>query len=699
VSIVAYNVGSVVLQTVKRLAEVGLGAFLKAAGIDPEQFKATLARFGQAVQILKDIVNTGVRTFARNVFDGVVDGFRQFAGGFPGNVANAALAWLFNKVSAIAAVWQDVMNQLPRSLTFREVTLFLLKVAGLTFTRLTDTLRMLGYRRTADALNLLKNKLGDPPDLARIEQQIRDYTADPSNSADQIDLSNVQRQLVDALPGILASWAVRQVPRLVAMFAFPAAGALRAIWKTVQWVVRNAGTIASLVGAVAGALQGAAQGPSYVAQKVLQGIGLGIRLLLDFIAGLLGVDSLVNSVAGSVNRVLSWLRDQVTKLLIWVLKKFGFRRDVGETCRIRRPGSCWVESVKLKRAQGDVPIRAIRLGMRVMTIQPGERVGLLIPDQIVYSAAELRAIYFAVTDEDGNRVKIGLLRNVDWLRAHGVEVGRPVWLDMPEMGVEGYAVVTAVEPCPPLEEGEGQLVTGIFEHRASHVLDLLVEGEPEPLGVTPTHLVWSVDRQDWVSVKDLRRGERLLSLKGPVVVKSLTSRTKPEPVHNIEVDGDHCYRVGQQGLLVHNQSAPTTAPAPCCPPPVTSPRSATLGTNLGSGPDADVNSTTVSNQPQAHHIVAGSARGASNSRMILFDPPVCIGINDAINGVWLPKTSGVTVAASTNPLGRVFHNQTFSPLYHAYGFGRLNPVRGNRMAVENRLRLLRQELIAGTVSW
>lgn len=29
-----------------------------------------------------------------------------------------------------------------------------------------------------------------------------------------------------------------------------------------------------------------------------------------------------------------------------------------------------------------------------------------------------------------------------------------------------------------------------------------------------------------------------------------------EPVYNIEVDGDHCYRVGRQGLLVHNQSCP-----------------------------------------------------------------------------------------------------------------------------------------------
>jgi hypothetical protein len=35
---------------------------------------------------------------------------------------------------------------------------------------------------------------------------------------------------------------------------------------------------------------------------------------------------------------------------------------------------------------------------------------------------------------------------------------------------------------------------------------------------------------------------------------SWTLRAEPEPVYNIEVDGDHCYRVGRQGLLVHNAS-------------------------------------------------------------------------------------------------------------------------------------------------
>lgn len=38
--------------------------------------------------------------------------------------------------------------------------------------------------------------------------------------------------------------------------------------------------------------------------------------------------------------------------------------------------------------------------------------------------------------------------------------------------------------------------------------------------------------------------------------RELASGVGHEPVYNIEVEGDHCYRVGDQGILVHNQSTP-----------------------------------------------------------------------------------------------------------------------------------------------
>jgi hypothetical protein len=87
------------------------------------------------------------------------------------------------------------------------------------------------------------------------------------------------------------------------------------------------------------------------------------------------------------------------------------------------------------------------------------------------------------------------------------------------------------------------------------VYDLVVEGEPKPIGVTSSHPFWSVDRQAWVPVGELSMGERLLARDGSTPrVLSFTLRPEPAPVYNIEVEGDHCYRVGEQGLLVHNAS-------------------------------------------------------------------------------------------------------------------------------------------------
>jgi hypothetical protein len=155
----------------------------------------------------------------------------------------------------------------------------------------------------------------------------------------------------------------------------------------------------------------------------------------------------------------------------------------------------------------------------------------------------------------GDGVDAVLLRHVEEVQALGIVEGAVHRLDMREMGVAGWAWVRSVEPCPPLEAGAGQLVTGWFHHWRSVVYDLRVEGEPEPIRVTALHPFWSVDRQSWVPLSELQRGERLSSWNGSTPrVESLTLREEPEPVYNIEVEGDHCYRVGQQGLLVHNAS-------------------------------------------------------------------------------------------------------------------------------------------------
>ena len=167
----------------------------------------------------------------------------------------------------------------------------------------------------------------------------------------------------------------------------------------------------------------------------------------------------------------------------------------------------------------------------------------------------LRLIRMRLDKAEGGWVDITMLWHIDDVTARSVIVGGFVRIDQPEMGAVGMARVSAVEPSPRLEEGKGRLIISTYRHSSAVVGDWVVEGEPEPIGVTPWHPVWSEDRQAYIAVAELREGERLQGSRGkrPRVV-SYTLRAQPEPVYNIEVDGDHCYRVGQQGLLVHNTS-------------------------------------------------------------------------------------------------------------------------------------------------
>ncbi|VTS04822.1 hypothetical protein [Tuwongella immobilis] len=125
--------------------------------------------------------------------------------------------------------------------------------------------------------------------------------------------------------------------------------------------------------------------------------------------------------------------------------------------------------------------------------------------------------------------------------------------------------MTAIEPCPEIAIGRGRLVVSRFRHSHGEVYDLRLVGSDGIIGVTAQHPLWSATRGVWVSAAELELGERLSGIgqtadrgvgegTGVVVeVASLLPRGQ-EPVYNIEVDADHCYRVGEQGLLVHNAS-------------------------------------------------------------------------------------------------------------------------------------------------
>jgi hypothetical protein len=232
------------------------------------------------------------------------------------------------------------------------------------------------------------------------------------------------------------------------------------------------------------------------------------------------------------------------------------------------------------------PIEDIRPGMRVLASNPELKESL--PDSTV-TPDDWRLVSLKMTKEDGGELHVKLLRPLDWFlteivvligtsedpqslykdpvlvtaekhttdyKLQQLLLGQAIHLNLPELGAQGLATVTAIDPCPPLDSPQAgrRLVTGTFRHAAANVIDVQVGNESVPFGCTDNHPFWSVDREQFVEAGQLRVGENLQSADGTLVqVTRITPRRGPPvDVFNFEVDVDHVYHVGTSGVLVHN---------------------------------------------------------------------------------------------------------------------------------------------------
>ncbi|MGL4460991.1 MAG: hypothetical protein ACRC1K_02480, partial [Planctomycetia bacterium] len=204
-------------------------------------------------------------------------------------------------------------------------------------------------------------------------------------------------------------------------------------------------------------------------------------------------------------------------------------------------------------ALNTVPIEAVALGRRTLGENPelsdAERAAFVDPDPATW-----RELRFRMTKADGGGLDVHLLRPLDWIASTGAAVGRTVHLDLAELGAAGPAECLSIGPCPAIEPGAGNVVTGLFRHHSvSNLLDLYVEGDPTPTGVTANHPYWSADREAFIPAGDLQIGERLQRADGTTAAVLRRTPRPDEPVFNLEVHGEHVFRVGNCGILVHNQ--------------------------------------------------------------------------------------------------------------------------------------------------
>jgi hypothetical protein len=161
-------------------------------------------------------------------------------------------------------------------------------------------------------------------------------------------------------------------------------------------------------------------------------------------------------------------------------------------------------------------------------------------------------ISFVVRRDDGIIVDTELLRPWSWVESLSLQPGHSINIHVPELQVHGIATVTGLETCPPLADGDGEVVTGRYiTRKVAATTRITLEGGSVVEG-TPIHPIWSVDREDWVPLGELTVGEQLLGRDGPVKIIASEVVHKPTRVYNLEVNGEHVYQIGDLRVLVHN---------------------------------------------------------------------------------------------------------------------------------------------------
>ena len=222
-------------------------------------------------------------------------------------------------------------------------------------------------------------------------------------------------------------------------------------------------------------------------------------------------------------------------------------------------------------------ISEAQIGDRTPGVNPEGNDG---SDESVFREQRHCVYSLLVAKENGSLCFVELLRPDDWLITTGAQLRRKtdgrivdkldlitdgmlqlesdrdyepvVWLELPEMGCVGWARVVNQRTFQ-YTPGVGNLVTGTFRHISDDVIDLTVEGQDKPIGVTNSHPFWSVDREEFVPAGELLQGERLLLFSGDTArVTQKLPRPGPHVVYNIEVFGEHVYQVTLDGVVVHN---------------------------------------------------------------------------------------------------------------------------------------------------
>ncbi len=196
---------------------------------------------------------------------------------------------------------------------------------------------------------------------------------------------------------------------------------------------------------------------------------------------------------------------------------------------------------------GAKPIENLRVGDRVaathLTDAPE---GLTTFDPRQWHLVRLRATN---PDDPHDSYDVETLRPLAWIVEHEAWPGRTITFES-ERGLHDHATVIALERMPEIASGPGRVVLSTFTHH-DRLLRLRFEGRSEPLHATPSHRLFSVEKNTWIPASELKPGDHVRTREGKATIASI-EHEEVALVFDIEVELDHSYFVDGADVLSHN---------------------------------------------------------------------------------------------------------------------------------------------------
>ena len=216
----------------------------------------------------------------------------------------------------------------------------------------------------------------------------------------------------------------------------------------------------------------------------------------------------------------------------------------GKTCE----DICFTAGTLVATASTPVAIESIQVGDRILTHQ-GES-STEVDDTWLQGRIAIES-----DRNPAHRYDVAILRPRAWWASRNADsTGKRIYFVLEELGVRGWGTVDELRQSRA-KRGAGRVVVMTVSHLNNDVYEVsFVEGG-EPLRGTGRHPLYSLDRDDWVRIRDLQVGERLQTAEGAVTVEALEKVRGVHRVYNLEVEGDHEYLVGEAGVRAHNTCA------------------------------------------------------------------------------------------------------------------------------------------------